>query len=90
MKTASDELVRVVLAAHLERPETDITPDKYLEGDFGITSLGLVLIGLDIEDVQGVTLPFEGLALVKTVGQLTNFVAEASTKLLAPVMMACA
>ena len=68
---------RAMIAEHLEVGVEEISPRQHLEKDLGITRLGLVLIGLDLEDLEQVTLPFELLAEIDTVGQLARFLEEA-------------
>jgi acyl carrier protein len=72
-----EELVRHVVAAHLECSTSEVRPRDDLEKDLGITRLGVVLIGLDLEDVLDVALPFETMDPVRTVADLARVVAEA-------------
>ncbi len=76
---AVEELVRHVVAAHLEVDACDVRAAHELERDLGITRLGLVLIALDLEDLERVNLPFERLADVRTVADLARVVARAPT-----------
>lgn len=72
------ETVREVVAAHLELPPSAIRTEQRLEEDLGITSLGLVLMALDLEDVLDVRLPYDRLGEVKTVGALCTLAREMS------------
>lgn len=72
-----EDLVRHVIAAHLEIDAADVRPSLQLERDLGITRLGLVLIGLDLEDLERASLPFERLADVRTVADLGRLLGEA-------------
>jgi acyl carrier protein len=71
-----EDLVRHVIAAHLEIDAADVRPSLQLERDLGITRLGLVLIGLDLEDLERASLPFERLADVRTVADLGRLLGE--------------
>jgi acyl carrier protein len=75
--TAAEQVCRSVVAAHLELGVEAVQPWQHLEKELGITRLGLVLIGLDLEDLEHVTLPFELLGEVETVAQLGRFLKAA-------------
>ncbi len=74
-----EDLVRHVVAAHLELDAADVRPALQFERDLGISRLGLVLIGLDLEDHERVSLPFERLAEVRTVADLARLLGEATS-----------
>jgi acyl carrier protein len=74
---AAEQVCRSMIAAHLEVSLEAVQPWQSLEKDLGITRLGLVLIGLDLEDLEHVTLPFELLGEVETVAQLGRFLKAA-------------
>jgi acyl carrier protein len=69
---SAEEIAREVIAAHLEVEPSSIKPHQHLERDLGITMLGLVLIGLDLEDVEHVSLAFEDFSGVQTVEDLSR------------------
>jgi acyl carrier protein len=77
MKRPSEELVRSTIAEHLEVDANTIRPDQNLERDLGITPLGIVLVVLALEDLEGVLFSFDQMTAVKTVSDLSNFLAEA-------------
>jgi acyl carrier protein len=66
-----------MLAEHLEADVAAIHLDHDLAGDLGLTPLAVVLVVLDLEDLEGVFLPFEQLVQVKTVADLARFLAHA-------------
>ena len=72
------ETVREVVAAHLELPPSAIRTEQRLDEDLGISSLGLVLMALDLEDVLDVRLPYDRLGEVRTVGALCSLAREMS------------
>jgi acyl carrier protein len=74
---SSEEVVRLALAAHLECDLSEIRAAHHLERDLGITRLGLVLVALDLEDLEHVSLSFDELAAVHTVADLSRFLGEA-------------
>jgi acyl carrier protein len=70
-------VVRESLARHLDRDASTIHASQLLEEDLDLTPLELVLVALDVEEVEDVTLPFEQLATARTVGELLAFFARA-------------
>ncbi len=68
------EIVRRVLAEHLDVDASQVHLEQHLETDLGMTALGLVLVALDLEEVECVSLPFDELKRIKTVGQLCELV----------------
>ena len=78
MRRSPEEVVRAVLAEHLETEVASIHIDHRLIDDLGLTPLAIVLVVLDLEDVEDVFLPFEQLDEVKTVSDLAHFVAHAA------------
>jgi acyl carrier protein len=76
---ALEELVCHVVAAHLEVDACDVRPGHVLEHDLGISRLGLVLIALDLEDLERVSMPFEALSEVRTVSDLARLLKCAPT-----------
>jgi acyl carrier protein len=80
MRINLDQMVRSVVAAHLEVPLTDIKSTQSFFDDLGIPPLGVVLIALDIEDLEGITLPFERLMHTKTVSELCELVRGAKSR----------
>lgn len=71
------DVVRMMIAAHLEVDLAAVELHHELHRDLGLTPLGVVLIGLDLEDLEQVTLPFELLSAIDTVEQLGRFLSEA-------------
>ena len=74
---SAEELVRHVVAVHLECSTSEVRARDDLTRDLGITRLRLMLIGLDLEDVLDVALPFEVLERVRTVADLVRCVSAA-------------
>jgi acyl carrier protein len=81
MRLPLEQMVRSVVAAHLEVPATDISTTQNFFDDLGIPPLGVVLIALDIEDLEGISLPFERLMQTKTVSDLCELVRGAQPHL---------
>jgi acyl carrier protein len=73
---ALEALVVGSLAARLHRPMGQLSLLDRLERDLQVSPLTLVLLGLDLEDITGVRLPFEDLIRVITVGDLVVFLRE--------------
>jgi acyl carrier protein len=69
-------IVRESLARHQDRDRSTIHPWQRLEEDLDLTPLELVLLALDVEEIEDVTLPLEQLATVRTVGDLLSFFAR--------------
>lgn len=68
-----NEVVRGLLAHHLNRHPSSILASQHLGRDLDVTPLELVLIALDLEDIAGVAVPVEQLGQVDTVGELMSF-----------------
>lgn len=68
-----NEVVRGLLAHHLNRHPASILASQRLGRDLDVTPLELVLIALDLEDIAGVAVPIEQLGQVDTVGELMSF-----------------
>jgi acyl carrier protein len=77
MRQPAENIVRAMLAEHLESDVAAIHLDHELAGDLGLTPLAVVLVALDLEDLEDVFLPYEQLVQVKTVGDLARFFAHA-------------
>ena len=73
---ALEALVVGALAARLHRPVAGLSLLDRLERDLHVPPLTLVLLGLDLEDLTGVRLPFEDLIRIATVGDLVVFLRE--------------
>lgn len=69
---SADEIIREVIGAHLEVEASTIKPHQHFARDLGITPMGLVLICLDLEDVEHVSLAFDDLSGVQTVEDLSH------------------
>jgi acyl carrier protein len=65
--------VRASLARYLGVDPSKIRAAHRLEEDLGVTPLELVLVALDVEEREHVTLPFDQLARVYTVEELLSF-----------------
>lgn len=72
----SNDLVREVLARHLERDVRDIHLSTRLD-ELDVTPLELVLTALEMEEMARTSLPVEELAVVETVADFCAFVARA-------------
>jgi acyl carrier protein len=70
-------VVRESLARHLDRDESTIRPSQRLDEDLDLTPLELVLVALDVEEIEDVTIPLEQLEAARTVGELLRFFARA-------------
>jgi len=77
---AIEELVRHIVAAHLECNTSEVRAGDHLKRDLGITRLGLVLVCLDIEDILDVALSLESLERVHTLADLSRAAADARRK----------
>jgi acyl carrier protein len=66
-------VVRSLLAQRLGRGAPTIRSAQDLAGDLDFAPLELVLIALDVEKITDVRIPVEGLASVRTVGELLSF-----------------
>jgi acyl carrier protein len=80
MRQPVENIVRAMLAEHLEADVAAIHLDHDLAEDLGLTPLAVVLVVLDLEDLEGVFLPFEQLVQVKTVADLARFLSHARTE----------
>ncbi len=78
MRLSLEQVVREVVAAHLEVPSSEVTPNQRLMEDLGLPPLGVVLIALDVEDLEGFHVTFEDLVQAKTVGDLCGLMRAAS------------
>ena len=74
MRSSIEDLVRDVVAAHLEVPVNTIKATQSFLNDLGIPPLGVILIALDIEDLEGISLPFEHLMQTRTISDLCDLV----------------
>jgi acyl carrier protein len=72
--------VRKTIARRAGRPASSLHADDNLEDDLDLTPLELVLIAIDIEEAAGIDIPVEGLASVKTLGQLMRFFSRALSR----------
>jgi acyl carrier protein len=77
MQRTPEELVRLILAEHLEVEVNAIQPNLNLETDLGLTPLAVVIVALDLEDLESMYMPFDRLFLVKTVADLAALLASA-------------
>jgi acyl carrier protein len=77
MRQPAENIVRAMLAEHLESDVTAIHLDHDLADDLGLTPLAVVLVVLDLEDLEDVFLPYDQLVQVKTVADLAHFLTQA-------------
>ncbi len=70
------DIVREAVALHLEVDVHGIHAEQNLRRDLGLTALALVLIALDLEDIERLSIPFEPLNDVDTVADLAQLVSQ--------------
>ena len=70
-----DHIVRSLLAHHLDRAPSTLQGSLNLSRDLDVTPLELVLVALDLEEIEGVSIPVEQLGQIETVGELVDFLA---------------
>lgn len=70
------DIVREAVALHLEVGVSSIRAEQNLRRDLGLTPLALVLIALDLEDIETLSIPFEPLNDVDTVADLARLVSH--------------
>jgi acyl carrier protein len=75
MHESLDELVRDVVARHLDVDVNDIGPDLHLQHDLHLDPLDLVLIALRLEEMEQREFPIYRLGLAETVGDIADVVA---------------
>lgn len=68
-----DHIVRSLLAHHLDRAPSTLHGSLSLSRDLDVTPLELVLLALDLEDIEGVSIPVEQLGRIETVAELIEF-----------------
>ena len=68
-----DDVVCCLLAQRLGRGALTIDSTRDLESDLDLAPLELVLVALDVEKITDVQIPVEGLASVRTLGELLSF-----------------
>jgi len=69
-----DEIVRTVIALHMQVGPATITYRSHLQRDLELDPLDLVLIALRIEDIKGIEFPIAQLEGAQTVADLTKIV----------------
>lgn len=72
-----EETIRTILAETLEVSPEEITPDKRLVADLGLTSFDLADVVLQAQDEFGVTLPSGMWGEITTVADIYRAVGEA-------------
>ena len=77
MQRTPEEVVRLILAEHLEVKPNTIQANLNLETDLGLSPLAVVIVMLDLEDLESVRMPFDRLFSVKTVADLAALLASA-------------
>jgi acyl carrier protein len=75
-----NRLVIRVLAYHINREESAIRPTDRLYEDLGLTTLGLALVILEVEDAYGLELPPDRLDSLETVRDLLATFTSASAR----------
>ncbi|MCK9248911.1 MAG: acyl carrier protein [Solirubrobacteraceae bacterium] len=68
------DIVRRHLADELEVDAADITDATRLRDDLGADSMDLMILGQELKDVHGITLPEEEAVQVVTVGDAVDLV----------------
>jgi acyl carrier protein len=71
---SNEELVRAVIARHMQVDPTTLTRSSHLQRDLELDPLDLVLIALRIEDIKGRDFPIAQLEWAHTVADLTRIV----------------
>ena len=74
MRQSPDEIVRTVIARHMQVAPTTITRRSHLQRDLELDPLDLVLIALRIENIKGVEFPIAELEEAHTVADLARVV----------------
>jgi acyl carrier protein len=74
---STNEIVRDVLAHHLNRDASEVQPEKHLERDLDLSPMELALVALELEEIEEVTLPAHGLGSIQTVADLFALVSRA-------------
>lgn len=64
------EKVANLIAEQLNKPVSEVTPDKEVVKDLGADSLDIVEMVMSIEEQFGVTVPEEAAIGIKTVGDI--------------------
>ena len=75
-----EETIRTILAETLELSPEEITPEKRLIDDLGLTSFDLADVVIQAQDELGITLPSDRLADIATVADVFRVIGEAVQK----------
>lgn len=75
-----EEQIRAILAETLDIDPAEITPDKRLVADLGLTSFDLADIVIEAQETFGVTLPSELWGEIVTVADVYRVVGEATRR----------
>lgn len=75
-----EETIRTILAETLELSPEEITPEKRLIDDLGLTSFDLADVVIQAQDEFGFTLPSDRLADIATVADVFRVLGEAMQK----------
>lgn len=73
MKTTQERLVRLI-SEQFGIPESEVTPEKNLEENFGADSLDTVEVMMAVEDEFGFIVPDEELGEFKTVQDIQDYI----------------
>ncbi len=68
----TQDYARVALAQHLNVDPAALEASHNLEHDWGVCRLDLVLLALRLEDIEHIDVPFDELADITTVGELSR------------------
>jgi len=74
VRESLDELVRTVVARHLQVSPTTLTARTHVHRDLELDPLDLVLIALRIEGLEGMEFPIARLERVRTIADLVGIV----------------
>ena len=72
-----EETIRTILAETLEISPEEITPDKRLIADLGLTSFDLADVVIQAQDEFGITLPSDMWGEIVTVADVYRVIGEA-------------
>ena len=75
-----EETIRTILAETLEVSPEEITPEKRLVADLGLTSFDLADVVIQAQDEFGITLPSDRWSEIVTVGDVYRIIGEAAQK----------
>lgn len=68
------EELREMICNYIDIEPEEITADSEIRKDIGMSSLDLINLAVEIEDVFGVVLQNEDISSITTVGELIEFI----------------